>query len=214
MKILFTYIIFLHSVHFCNAQYLLQDKQGVVMTEKSYTDVIGSNFFNDDYINGTVVLNNGKKYENLALKYDCYNDELFFKNEKDNLLLSFTVPVKSFELLGQKYINGLPPIDNFTTQSFYQVITDSEVKLLVKNYKTIVENKQHNSATIEKKFEDNKIYYVFKNGKMQRFKLSKKEFIEIFNDKSEEVDAFLKKVEVDFKNISHVSKIFEYFSSL
>ena len=204
-------LLFINGV--LKAQFL-QDIQGRVITEQSYTDVIGSPFLNDAFVNGNVVLTNGVKFKSVLLKYSSYNDELFFKNPKDESLLSFVVPVKSFELLGQTYVNGFPRIDNFTENSFYELIANSSVKLLVKNYKTILENKPYNSASVEKKFEDNKIYYVFKAGKMKRFKPSKKDFMETFADKSSEIDIFLKKEKVDFKNNADLVKVFEYYSSL
>ena len=209
----FTILLLLLSIGILNAQFL-QDIQGRVITEQSYTDVIGSPFLNDAFVNGNVVLTNGVKFKSVLLKYSSYNDELFFKNPKDESLLSFVVPVKSFELLGQTYVNGFPRIDNFTENSFYELIANSSVKLLLKNYKTILENKPYNSASVEKKFEDNKIYYVFKAGKMKRFKPSKKDFMETFADKSSEIDIFLKKEKVDFKNNADLVKVFEYYSSL
>ena len=209
----FTILLLLLSIGILNAQFL-QDIQGRVITEQSYTDVIGSPFLNDAFVNGNVVLTNGVKFKSVLLKYSSYNDELFFKNPKDESLLSFVVPVKSFELLGQTYVNGFPGIDNFTENSFYELIANSSVKLLLKNFKTILENKPYNSASVEKKFEDNKIYYVFKAGKMKRFKPSKKDFMETFADKSSEIDIFLKKEKVDFKNNADLVKVFEYYSSL
>lgn len=204
-------LLFINGV--LKAQFL-QDIQGRVITTQSYTDVIGSPFLNNDFVNGNVVLINGLKFQSVPLKYSSYNDELFFKNIKDESLLSFVVPVKSFELLGQTYVNGFPAIDNFTENSFYELISNGSVKLLLKNYKTILENKPYNSASSEKKFMDNKVYYVFKAGKIQRFKPSKKDFMETFFDKSSQIDIFLKKEKVDFKNNADLAKVFEYYSSL
>lgn len=213
MKIFISTILFLFIVSKSRAQFL-QDIQGRVINEQSYTDIIGSPFFNNEFINGKVVLNNGDKYDNVPLKYSSYTDELFFKNPKDGALLSFVLPVKSFELLGRNYLNGLPNVDNFTDKTFYQLIFDGKVKLLVKNQKTILENKPYNSATVEKKFEESVFYYAFKDGKMQRFKPSKKDLLETFADKSTEIDAFLKKEKVDFKSNDDLAKVFEYYSSL
>jgi len=213
MKIFIISILFLFIVNVCKAQFL-QDIQGRVITEQSFTDVIGSPFFNNEFVIGNVVLTNGDKFKDVLLKYSSYNDELFFKNPKDGSLLSFVVPVKSFELLGETYMSGLPAVDNFTENSFYVLIVDTKVKLFVKNYKTILENKPYNSASVEKKFEDNKTYYVFKEAKMTRFKPSKKDLLETFSDKSSEIDAFLKKEKLDFKSNDDLAKVFQYYSSL
>jgi hypothetical protein len=213
MKIFISSILFLFITNVSKAQFL-QDIQGRVITEQSFTDVIGSPFFNNVFVNGNVVLTNGDKFKDVPLKYSSYKDELFFKNPKDGSLLSFVVPVKSFELLGETYINGLPAVDNFTENSYYVLIADAKVKLFVKNYKTILENKPYNSASIEKKFEDNKTYYVLKDGKMSRFKPSKKDLLETFGDKSAEIDSFLKKEKIDYKNNADLVKVFQHYSTL
>ncbi|MCY7291618.1 MAG: hypothetical protein LH615_05480 [Ferruginibacter sp.] len=214
MRIFISLIVFLCIVNVSKAQVYLQNIQGTLIKGKSFTDVIGSPFLNDEFVNGNVALTNGDEFDGVPLKYSSYDDELFFKNPKDGSLLGFVVPVKSFELLGQNYIRGLPAVDNFTENSYYVLIADSKVKLLFKNYKTIIENKLYGSANTEKKFEDNKVYYVFKEGKMLRFKPSKKGLLEIFSDKTTEIDSYLKKEKVDFKSNDELAKVFKYFSSL
>ena len=67
----------------------------------SFVGINGSPFANDEFLNGNVVLNNDDEYENVPLKYNIYNDELYFKNIKDDMLLSFVIPVKAFEIAGQ-----------------------------------------------------------------------------------------------------------------
>lgn len=196
------------------AQMYLQDVDGRPFIEKHAVDVVGTPFLYKDFLEGTVMLSNGKKYENIPLKYNSYKDELYFKNPKDNSLLSFVVPVKEFELAGQKYVNGFPAIDNFTDKSFYEILADGKIKLFVKNYKSILENKPYNSATIEKKYEDIKSYFIIKDGNMKRFKPSKKDFLIIFEDKSSKIDAFLKSEKIDFKNNLDLARVVEFYNSL
>ncbi len=200
-----------------NAQYQ-QDVQGRPILAITYTDVIGTPFLFDNWIKGTVWLENGSVYKEVFLKYSSFNDELFFKNPKDEILLAFVLPVKSFSLeIGTEtylYRNGFPEIDNFGKKTFYRVLFDGGITFLVKNYKTMMENKPYNSATIEKKFVENNGYYVFKDGAMKRFKPTKKDFLELFSTKASEIETFIKKEKIDFKNNSDLIKIFEYYSSL
>jgi hypothetical protein len=207
---LLTFLISISS----NAQIYIQDVDGKPLSERNATDIVGSPFLNNEFIDGKVTLTNGNKYENIPLKYSAFKDELYFKNPKDGSLLSFVVPVKDFELLGLTYICGLPAIDDFTDKSFYALIADGKMKLLIKNYKIILENKPFDSATIEKKFEDIKMYYVLKDGKMIRFKPSKKDLLMIFADKNSEIDNYLKKEKIDFKNNADLAKVFEYYDTL
>ena len=197
-----------------SAQVYLQDIDGKTIMEKNESNIVGSPFFNIAFIEGKVTLTNGKKYENIPLKYNSLNDELYFKNPKDSSLLSFVVPVKEFELSGTTYISGLPDIDKFTSKSFYGLLADGKIKLLYKNYKTIFEIKPYNSATTEKRYENNVSYYLLKDGKMSRFKPSKKDFLILSQDKSSEIDAFLKKEKIDFKNNIDLAKVFDYYNKL
>lgn len=109
MKILFVSFLLTFLISSTSfAQVYLQDLDGKPIIEKPGIDVIGSPFLNNEFTGGSVTLINGKKYENIPLKYNSLKDELFFMNPKDNSLLSFVVPIKEFELSGLRYINGLP----------------------------------------------------------------------------------------------------------
>jgi hypothetical protein len=197
-----------------SAQSYFQDVDGKTILEKSEINIIGSPFFNTEFIEGKITLTNGKKYDKIPLKYNTFKDELYFKNPKDGSLLSFVVPVKEFELSGTTYISGLPAIEKFTSKSYYGLLADGKIKLLVKNYKTIFEIKPYNSATIENKFENNESYYLLKDGAISRFKPNKKDLLILFKDKSSEIDAFLKKEKIDFKNNADLVKVFDYYGSL
>lgn len=210
LSFLLTFLISSSSI----AQIYLQDVDGKPFIEKQGIDVIGSPFLNNEFIEGTVTLINGKKYEKIPLKYSLLQDELFFMNPKDRSLLSFVVPVKEFELSGLRYINGLPVVDSFTERSFYGVLFEGKIKLLIKSYKTILENKPYNSATIEKIYENLKSYYLFKDGKMIRFKPTKKDLLLIFEDKSSKIDSYLKSEKIDFKNNMDLAKVFMYYDTL
>lgn len=200
-----------------NAQYL-HDLQGKPLSEMKYTDVVGTPYLYDGWTKGTVELVNGTFYKDIDLKFSLLKDELFFKNTKDETMLSFVLPVKSFLLAGgaQKnlYKNGFPEIDHFTKISYYQVLFDGNSKLLFKNYKTISEIKPYNSATTEKKFADNESYYIFKDDVMKKIRPTKKEFLGLFKNKNTEMEAFIKTEKIDFKNNQDLTRVFEFYNSL
>ena len=196
------------------AQVYLRDILGRPIRELSFVDVIGSPFANDEFLKGNVILNNDDEYENVPLKYNTYNDELYFKNAKDEMLLSFVIPVKCFKLAGQTYLNGFPEIDNFTKKSFYGLLAGNKIKLLFKSYKTILETRPYNSPHAEKRFESYKAYFILKEGKMYRFKPSRKELLDLFDSSSPKIEEYIKKEKVYFKNDSDLVKIFDFINSL
>lgn len=208
--ILFSFVV--------KAQYMT-DLQGRVMMEISHTDVTGNPYLYDSWLLADVKLINGDTYSNVPVKYNIYKDEeLYFKNSKDESMLSFVVPVKSFVLntISSKvlYESGFPSIDDFNDRSFYEVVYDGKAKLLFKKKKTVLETKAYNSATTEKSFQELGMYYIFKDDKMEKFKPSKKDILEIFSNKSTHVEAFMKKEKINFKSSTDLEKVFEYYYSL
>jgi hypothetical protein len=203
-----------------NAQYIqnLADLQGKPLTESKYSDITGTVFLFEDWLKGSVEQGAKISYKDVDLKYNTYTDELFFKNPKDGAMLSFVSPATAFSLtLNGKidiYRNGFPEIDNFNTKSYYQVIFDGGIKLLFKSYKTLSQIKPYNSTITEKKFVDNFAYYVFKDNVMTKFKPSKNAFLEILSSKSSEIDAFIKKEKINFKDNQDLAKVFVYYSTL
>lgn len=212
-------ILFIFTIRL-NAQYIqnLPDIQGKPLIERAYSDVSGTVFLFDDWLKGTVEQGNKISYKDVDLKYNTYNDELFFKNPKDGSMLSFVIPVTAFSLAVngkiEIYRNGFPEIDNFNTKSYYQVIFDGGIKLLFKSYKTLIQVKPYNSTTTEKKFIDNSVYYVLNGNVMTKFKPSRKDFLEIFNSKSNEIDTYIKKEKIDFKQQEDLKKVFVFYSTL
>lgn len=199
------------------AQYL-QDIQGRPIMETSYTDIKGTPFLFENWMPGVVQLENGNTFNNVPLKYNVFDEKLYFKNPKNEELLEFVQPVKSFKFVALDdagvYEKGFPAIDKFTGETFYSVLYSGKEKLLNKKYKTTLEVRPYNSATTEKSFVDHSDYFLVKNGKIERIKNSKKDFLAIFSDKANEIDAFIKKEKIDFKNNADLVKVFQYYDSL
>ena len=214
MKFLTTLMLLLCFTNAGKAQEYLRDILGRPIRELAFIDVIGSPFANDEFLKGNVILNNDDEYENVPLKYNTYNDELYFKNVKDEMLLSFVIPVKWFKLAGQTYLNGFPEIDNFTRNSFYGLLAGNKIKLLFKSYKTILESRPYNSPHAEKRFESNKAYFILKEGKMYRFKPSRKDLLDLFASSGPKIEEYIKKEKVNFKNDEDLVKLFDFINTL
>nr|MBC7613770.1 hypothetical protein [Pseudopedobacter sp.] len=212
-----TILILLVSFGFANAQYL-QDVQGRPIMEISYTDIKGTPFLFSDWVSGVVILGNGDTFSDVPLKYNVFDEKLYFKNPKKDELLEFVQPLKSFkfnELKGAGvFSKGFPAIDKFNSETFYDVLFDGKVKLLNKQYKTLLEVRPYNSATIEKSFVDHNDYYLVKGSKIERIRNSKKDFLDIFSDKSAQIEVFIKNEKIDFKNNDDLVKVFNYYDSL
>lgn len=220
LKIYTTILIFFLFTFSLKAQFIqnISDLKGKPLVENLSSDISGSPYLLDDWLKGTVELGNKVSYKDVDLKYNLYKDELFFKNPKDGSMLGFVLPVAGFSLAIKDkleiYRNGFPDIDNFTRKSYYQVLFDGGIKLLFKNYRTLLEVKPYNSTTTEKKLVDNTFYYVFRDNVITKFKPSKKDFLEMFKSKSAEIADFIKNEKIDFKKHDDLTKVFVFYNTL
>jgi hypothetical protein len=218
-KITLSILLSVYTLLSTAQQMYLTNINGDPVLTRSYTDVIGSAFLYDNWVEGSVFTLNRKNYIKINLKYDLVKDQPYFKQKDNENLFSFTEKIKSFTLLNnnneENYISGFPAVDNFSEDSYYQVLgTGKDVYLLKKNVKSISESRPYNSSNIEKTFVDNKVYYLFKNGKMEKFKPSKKEFLALFPAQSDQINSYLKAENVDFKNDQDLGKLFNHIVGL
>ncbi|TCD22112.1 hypothetical protein EZ456_18390 [Pedobacter psychrodurus] len=204
------------------SQYALSpfaDAQGTLLREIKYEDVTGSPYLFDYWIKGKVTTKSGKHYVDMPLKYNVMDDKLIFKHENGNLMY-FAEPVTEFELLNpelnisNKYINGLPAIDHFNSASYFKVIFSGQTSLFKKTNKKIIESKQYGSAITNKSFNTTNSYFVLSNGNFLKITPTKKAILVLFPSKEQELNNYLKKEKIDFKQDSDLKKLFEYINKI
>jgi len=196
----------------------LQDIAGVPLTTVNYENVKGTPFLVNEWSSGMVKLANGNTYkDNLFLKYNIKEDQLYFKGKNDETL-EFVDPVKEFVINykqeAQHYRNGYSFINGFSDKSFFEVLSDGSVQLLKKPTKVILESKQYNSAAVDKSFEDVYQYYIVKQGAAIQIKRDKKSVFTALGDKQTELDEFTKTNKLNLKNDSDLAKLVTYYNSL
>ncbi len=203
---------------------ILNDNQGKPVMQQGYTDVEGSPYLNANWFPGVVNLAGGKAVT-AKIKYDLVKDELLFQSPRDSMALAFVTPVKSFSfgvfgvdetsLVPLVFSNGYASIDDQTTASFYQVIADGKVKLLKRYRKVIHSDQAFNSATTTKSFVmRDAVYYLIKDGKIEKFKTSQKTVLAALNDKADKLQTFIKTNKIDFESDKDLAGLFTYYNSL
>lgn len=167
------------------------DINGTVLREQSYTEVTGSPYLVDKWTRGSVRFVNGKTVADVALKYDQVKDELMFAGKEDKEYY-FNDPVKEFSIIYIKddmefkalFRSGYLPVKNLTNKSFYEVLLEGKAQLLRKNIKTIMETKEYNSATVNKKISDNIGFYIAKGEQLMAVQKNDVKTIAEFIDSS------------------------------
>lgn len=133
------------------------------------------------------------------------NDSVFQfdKNQFDYIIQSN----KKYKVIDEGELNGL----------FYEVYNGEKIKLY-KEYTISIQGGTFNPLTQEKieldKYVQNYNYYIFKDNKFEKVKLSKKDIFKYLSDKKETLKEFVKKNDLDFSSDEDIKVILNYYNSL
>lgn len=148
-----------------NSINMLYDRTVLSVSDESYLidgdEVLGFPFLYYGWNNGTVTTGDGKMFSNFKLKYNIYNQTVFFSDGKDSL--EAAGPIRRFTLLipdGQKtqtctFVNA-EMFGKATGTLYYEVLADSDGwELLKLNRKTV--KPIHNGLPVQ---QGRKAFYI------------------------------------------------------
>lgn len=184
----------------------------------SYSDYIGSPFFNQKWAKANVILRTGTVIKDTLVKYSDLKDELFTRIGSDrygffnNTVIAFTITNPNGT---QSHFNIFPDNGKFADGAFFEVLSNGETKLLKKNAKTITETKEGiGTAVVTPTIVDNIDYYLLINGKAIRIKKDRKNTIAILKDKQKELHAYIQTARLNLKNDNDLIRLINYYNTL
>jgi len=200
---------------------VIDPKTGNVF-ENKYPDIEGFAFFTEGWKYSLLKLANGKAFDMIETKLNVYTNELYFKTDKNAAMVFVAGYVKELDIYDSietkdiiyRFKTGFPKIDNQNENSFYEVITEGNVTLLKFIKKIISVKKNDMSGEVDKQFESYEDYYVLSNNEMKRLKKDKDFILRLLSERKDEVESFLRKNPVNFKNVNDIIKLFQFYNSL
>jgi|GEM_PF-443680 hypothetical protein len=185
----------------------------------------GTPFYNEDWKPGIVLINNDLKSGEVMLKYNPYQNLVFFKEKKaENVLALNNEFVTGFILnkdSGKAFFkNGFNAKDNdINRYTFFRVLHDGSVKLLV-HHRTYVRKSQTNafaSGTISNEFRHKEDYYIqpAEGKNLQEISLKKKDLFDHIDEKyHNQLENYADKNDLDFDEEKGMSNILGYYEQL
>jgi hypothetical protein len=193
-----------------------------------YEGVKGSRYFIDEWLTGQLVFvkENTKAPKNVPLKYDSHSKELLFKRAigdsiivNPNQITGFVIndaahnvsyPFVKFE--GVKTEGGMVPV------AYLMVLYKNKTSLL--KYVSKMMQKANYSAVsnVDRRYDeylDNSEYFIQKpDGSLTRAKLKKNSVVKALGDKEEQIEAYIKKENITFKNEYDLARVVDYYNGL
>jgi len=200
----------------------LTDLKGEPLLAGNATYEDGSPFYSTDFQRGTLILNNGKKYSDILVKLNLMNDKIHYQQQDgktERVTSADIVRDVSFIDPEQKdtvhFRSRYPAISKNDLKTFYLVLADGKMQLLKQMKRVLIEEKNFNSATITRRFDTEKGYFIFINGQMQKIKRTKSSVLELIEDeKKGKVEQFISDNGLTVKGDSDFAKIVSYYNSL
>ncbi len=178
-------------------------------------NVEGSPYLLKNWVNGSVKFADAMPAKNVSLKLDLLENLLVVKgkDETENLfsakVIEFTLNEDGNERL---FKGGFIDSKGDPIPCYLEVLYDGKTKFLVREIKTIIESKGYNTATITKKIDDTKEYYISKgNNTAYLVRLTEKSIIPLLE--KPELTNFIKENKLSLKNKLDVVKLLQYYDS-
>ena len=192
----------------------IEDIAGKPMLNLLTKSMEGTPFLIEEWNSGTVTMKDGRIAEALYLRFDAYNNKLYFKRKEEQL--EFVDPVAEFTLNvpgnpgKQKLLfrADFPPIERYTVNSFYEVLSDGKFQLLRYAYKTLEEYRNYNESP-RQKFVDREGFFVYADGEIWRLKKDKEQIVNILPKYHKEIYNIIDSKKLKVKNTEALIQLFD-----
>jgi len=178
-----------------------------------YQAAIGHPYFQSNSWRKGSVFFDGKKYENVYLKFNLETNQLICRIDKENASYSvelFRDKVSGFTIENEEFqkIYSSKEKNKF---SFFYVISQGKANYLVEYKK--YRNNPGNGTMAE--YIEKHTNYVLYNGKLKKFK-SKNTLINALEDKKEKIKEYIqaKELIVNQSDVYQIKLLFEYYNNL
>lgn len=199
---------------------MLTDLKGEPLLAGNEVHADGSPFYHPTWTVGTVKLVNNKELVGIPIKLNLHNDQVHYwleetKSERvagAGLVkeITFTDPQSGVPVT---FRCGFPAIAPHDGRTFYQVLEEGEATLLRQVKQILIEEKPFNSATIHRRYDTQKGYFIWVDNRMNKIKRTKSGILDVLSNKRNALNDFLH-TNVNLKSDADLSKVVAFYNSL
>lgn len=219
--VLLPFLVFSQRFDAVNSQNMfLADINGNPLMLRSYTDVEGSPYYNDNYCRANLKVMRGKSYTGIEVKLNLEDNRIIYKTP-DGKEMETIIPVEFIEFSGcgpngstETFRSGFPPVDNQNQLSFYQVLDSGNVLLLKYRKISFMDSKSYGSANTTRKYDVTVRYYAYSAQKgMIPLSKGNENALSAFADKKKEMDSYIVSRKLKLKNEEDLVKLFAFYNN-
>lgn len=201
---------------------------GVVRTyDLRYEGMQGTPYFIDEWLSGQLVFANGDAgKKSHLLKYNTQTKELLMKRPQGDSIIVFPNQITAFTINDASKNVSYPfiKVENLKADGgtvpvcFLMVLYKNKSSLLKYVSKNVLKANYQGGYSADRRYDsyvDNSQYFIRKaDNSLVKVKVKKSSVLDALEDKKTEIEAYIKKENLSFKNDIDVAKVLAYYDSL
>jgi hypothetical protein len=199
---------------------LLYTVSGQPFMKARFAKVIeGSAFFNEQFMQGAIILSEGREYKYKLVRLNILDKEInYIDNRGDELvattpirevILWDTISKTDHRFVVSEYIEA----DKKPEKDFYELLQSGAAELYKQYKKTLVETQVYGNATWEQKIFTDTRYYLLHQKQWRRIK-KLNDLPEFFADKKKELQQFITTKNLSGDSEENFTAVVKYYNSL
>jgi hypothetical protein len=185
-------------------------------------DTKGTPYFDENYQIGSIIKDSLVFAENIALRYNVYNDVFIGKVNLVTIEEESKTVIKSQEFkikMGDQLFIALPNDENPNVLQYYQILVIGQKGTLykknMKKYKPRVMATTSLTRDVPPSFNDsNQYFFADFKGHFQEVPSSKKKVIDLMKDKKKEVTECIDKNKLNVKDEKDLIRLIRFYNSI
>ena len=171
---------------------------------------------------GWIRLADSRFFPGVPLRLDLEKQVVHYKRADGNDMEVEPGQVKELAILDTvagaavvyQFSCGYQPIDNQSETSFYLVLDSGRVSFLESMRKEIRQEKSDFSGDAHREYTLYSDFYVCCKGKLTRIKKDAKFFLDLTNDKHDQMEDYLRTGKVSFRSVDDIRQFIHYYNGL
>ncbi len=201
---------------------------GAVRTyDLRYEGMQGTPYFIDEWLSGKLVFTNGDAgKKSHLLKYNTQTKELLMKRPQGDSIIVFPNQITAFTINDASKNVSYPfiKVENLKADGgtvpvcFLMVLYKNKSSLLKYVSKNVLKANYQGGYSADRRYDsyvDNSQYFIRKSdNSLVKVKVKKSSVLDALEDKKAEIEAYIKKENLSFKNDFDIAKVLVYYDSL
>lgn len=183
-----------------------------------YIGITGSPYFMKDWADGIIRFSSGKVTDKFKLRFNVVQNRLMLQFQGSSFAAESKIT--EFVMYGRNkkdsfvFRKGFPDTERGSKETFYRVLAEGKVILLLLTAKDIVEEKDILAPKPSRHFQDTEQFYLFKNGSMHKVDRDTAPIQDILSEHRDALKSYISENQLKMRSADDLVKVTRKYNEL